>query len=257
MRGPPEERAVTFASGEVLLAGILSPPVAGAALRGLGIVLVPGGLTRRVGLHRLYVEAARALCSAGASVLRFDPPGVGESEGGVARVTAAGLASLDAWYAAEIRAAVDCVEREASPDATVLVGHCNGARSAVVAAAGDPRVGGVAAWAMPLGSDTDPAPAAELDQAIRRISERAIPVLWTFGTRDPAWTGFRAYVEGRASRSPDGHEGWTVRTVTSANHDFTGVAWTRELIEGTLAWMLESKARLTARSERDGLRTDP
>jgi dienelactone hydrolase len=125
---------------------------------------------------------------------------VGESEGEVPRVTAAGLASLDAWYVPEIRAALDCVAQEASPEGSVLVGHCNDARSAVVAAAEDPRVRGVAAWAMPLRSDADPAPAAELDRAIGQLGKRAIPVLWTFGTRDPALGAFHAYLEGVATR---------------------------------------------------------
>ena len=256
MRQPFRERAVTFTSGDVALAGIFSPPAAPGALTGLGVVLVSGGLTRRVGLHRLYVDAARTLSSAGAAVLRFDLPGVGESDGEVKRVTAAGLASLAAWHVPEVRAALDCLEQEGSPEAAVLVGHCNGARSAVVAAGEDARARGVAAWAMPLGSDTDPAPVAQLDRAIQQLGGRGIPVLWTFGTRDPALGAFRAYLEGQAGGRPGSPRTWTVRTVASANHDFTAVAWTRELIEGTLAWMLESRVRLTARCERDGLRPD-
>jgi dienelactone hydrolase len=245
------ERAVTFLGGDVVLAGILTPPAAGGRLRGLGAVVVPGGLTRRVGLHRMYVDAARALAAAGAAVLRFDLPGVGESEGDVKRVTRAGLASLEAWYVPEIRAGLDCLEREAAPEAIVLVGHCNGARSAVMAAAEDSRVRGIAAWSMPIGSDADPAPLLELDRALRRLGERAVPALWTFGTRDPALAAFQAYLAGPADGIRRGYPTWTLREVASANHDFTGVAWTREVIGGTLAWMLESRARLMDR-ERVG-----
>jgi dienelactone hydrolase len=241
------ERPVTFAAGDISLAGILNEAgEPGRPLTGLAIVIVPGGLTRRVGPHRLYVEIARALAGEGACVLRFDLPGVGESDGEVRRLTSRGSASVQACHVPEVRAALAWLDGEARPAGLALLGHCTGARTAVAAAADDLRVRGVAAWAMPLGTDTDRAPDPALEGAIRRLRARALPVLWAFGTGDPAWTGFRGYCE---EHTEDLDDRWAVQTIASANHDFTSVAWTRALVEGTLAWMVGSRGRMLAAGE--------
>jgi pimeloyl-ACP methyl ester carboxylesterase len=49
--------------------------------RSVGIVLLPAGLKYRVGPHRFYVSLSRRLAGEGYMVLRFDPLGIGESDG--------------------------------------------------------------------------------------------------------------------------------------------------------------------------------
>ena len=46
-----------------------------------GVLLLPAGLKYHVGPHRYYVKLARYLAAEGYIVLRFDPLGVGESDG--------------------------------------------------------------------------------------------------------------------------------------------------------------------------------
>lgn len=243
------ERPVSFSVGAVLLAGILHAPTRDGSLQGMAVALVPGGLVRRIGLHRLYVTAARALAERGAWVLRFDLPGVGESGGQVRRVTPARLASLDASHAEEAQAAVDVLERETGSASLVLLGHCSGGRSALACAAEDARVGGVVTWATPVGDARTTAPVGWTEQALRRLHARGTPALWVYGTRDVAWSGFQAMAAKLAEASSLAQ--WTIRAIPSANHDFTSIAWTRETIDATLDWMA---ARHGSRSPESGAR---
>jgi dienelactone hydrolase len=234
------ERPVSFSVGTVTLAGILHVPIADGVLRGTAVVLVPGGLLRRVGLHRLYVSAARALARQGAWAFRFDLPGVGESGGQVRRLTPARLASLEASHAEEVGSALDLLERETDCATLALLGHCSGGRSALACAAADSRVGGVVTWATPVGGDRTAAPTGWIEEVLHRLRARATPVLWVYGTRDVAWSAFQKIVatlttEGTASSSPP----WTIHTIASANHDFTSRAWTGEAIDATIEWMTE------------------
>ena len=246
------ERPVSFSVGTVTLAGILHEPTLDGSLHGVAVGLIPGGLIRRVGLHRLYVSAARALARQGAWAFRFDLPGVGESGGEVRRVTPARLASLEVSHAEEVGAALDLLERETGCETLAVLGHCSGGRSALACAAGDPRVGGVVAWATPVGDDRTAAPVGWIEDAVHRLCARATPALWVYGTRDVAWSAFHRIVpklttEGTASIGPP----WTIRTIPSANHDFTSRAWTGEAIDTTLEWMA---ARSVSWSPRNGVR---
>jgi dienelactone hydrolase len=247
---PFSERPVSFVVGAVTLAGLLHAPAADGPLQGTGIVLVPGGLVRRTGLHRLYLTAARALTSRGAWVLRFDLPGVGESGGAVRAVTSTRLASLAGSHVEEARAALDLVERETGAGTLVVLGHCSGGRSALACADADARVDGVVAWATPVGDDRAAAPAGWTEEAVRRLHVRGTPALWVYGTRDVAWPAFQSMTAALAGTSSSGPP-WTVHTIPSANHDFTSIEWTAAAIDATLDWMT---ARRLSRSRESGVR---
>jgi uncharacterized protein len=244
------ERPVTFAVGSVTLAGILHAPAPGGSLHGTAIVLIPGGLVRRTGLHRLYLSAARTLARRGAWTFRFDLPGVGESGGEVRSVTPTRLASLAGSHVAEAHAALDLVERETGAETLVVLGHCSGGRSALACAEADARVDAVVTWATPVGDERSAAPAGWTEEAVRRLRARSTPALWVYGTRDVAWPPFQAMTAallGTSSPAPP----WTIRTIPSANHDFTSIAWTAAAIDATLDWMA---ARSTSWSPESGVR---
>jgi dienelactone hydrolase len=217
---------------------MLHCPVAGGPLTGLGVVVASGGLSRRVGLHRLYLLVARALAERGATVLRFDLPGIGESDGPLRELTPAGRASLDIECVAELGAAVDLLAGQRGVERIVLLGHCSGGRRTVLGAARDPRVQGVVTWAMPFRQDREVTPSAEFREAVRRVIERDLPALWIYGTRDPALAEFRAFREALPAPLQDrAAPRWTVCVVADANHDFTAISWTDRVIEATRDWM--------------------
>ncbi|HSE96188.1 MAG TPA: alpha/beta fold hydrolase [Methylomirabilota bacterium] len=221
------------------MAGMLHDPVGDGPLAGLGVVVASGGLSRRVGLHRMYLLAARTLADYGATVLRFDRPGIGESEGALREVTPAGRASLDLESAAELGAAVDLLASQRRVEAIALLGHCSGGRRAILWAARDRRIQGVGTWAMPFRQDREAAPSPELAEAVRRVIERDLPGLWIYGTRDPALGEFNTFLESLSGPARDRTaRRWTVCVVTDANHDFTSIAWTEQVIEATRDWMV-------------------
>jgi pimeloyl-ACP methyl ester carboxylesterase len=148
------ERPVRFTNdrGETLF-GVLHAPDAGAG-GGTGVNLLNPGLKGRVAPNRINVRIARMLCEAGVPVLRFDPHGIGDSEGQLAEGNGP---NLDCWRSiqhgalvADTLAANDFFRREAGLDDVVLVGQCGGASTALLAAAGDPGVSGALLIDLPV-----------------------------------------------------------------------------------------------------------
>ncbi len=117
----------------VTLRGILtiSETVTGAPL-----LLLPAGLKYRVGPGRLYVNLARWFAERGHPVLRFDPQGMGESDG-----TLESGRTLDLWNTIEqgrfvadgIQAGQALLERFATPK-FYIGGLCGGAITAQLVA---------------------------------------------------------------------------------------------------------------------------
>jgi len=91
-----------------------------------------------------YVPLARALARDGWPVLRFDPRGIGDSDGdlGCATVAEAFRKIQLGHFVPDCLAAVDFMERELGRGTSVLTGLCGGAITAVYASARDPRVVG-------------------------------------------------------------------------------------------------------------------
>ena len=82
MRYNPEHIVTLRNSKNHELFGILHVPENAETLdRKIGINLLNPGLKNRVAPNRLNVKIARKLCEAGYFVLRFDPFGIGDSEG--------------------------------------------------------------------------------------------------------------------------------------------------------------------------------
>jgi uncharacterized protein len=93
------------------------------------VIIIPGGTQTRVGAHRLLWQLATQLTAPHRAVIRFDRRGTGDSTG-----TPASFEYLDDDFAAAITAA-----KSVLPDAKriILLGHCDGASAALLAAGRD------------------------------------------------------------------------------------------------------------------------
>jgi dienelactone hydrolase len=119
---------------------VLTEPDARApARRTLAIVLLNAGLVHRVGPNRLYVTLARRLAEMGHPALRVDLSGIGDSP------PRSDHLPFDQSSVEEAIAAMDLLAAACDSSRFVLAGICSGADVALLAAARDRRVVGVAA----------------------------------------------------------------------------------------------------------------
>jgi len=103
--------------------------------REVGVIVVTGGNQTRSGSHRQFLKLARRFAAEGHACLRFDLPGLGDSEGE--------LQGFDINDAA-LRAAIDALmARSPLVKRIVLWGLCDGATAAALYAANDSRVAGL------------------------------------------------------------------------------------------------------------------
>jgi hypothetical protein len=129
------ERALCFGSHGGLV-GILTEPDGATRPGAPAVLLFNVGLGHRVGPGRLNVDLARRLARSGTVTLRFDLSGLGDSE-------ARDDARSDGERAvADLREAMDLVQRRTGVDGFVAVGHCSGVDVAHAAALADARVRG-------------------------------------------------------------------------------------------------------------------
>jgi exosortase A-associated hydrolase 1 len=128
------ERAIVFKCQGDRLIGIVAEP--STPVSDVGVVIIVGGPQYRAGSHRQFVHLSRHLASEGWPVLRFDYRGMGDAEG-----SPRSFEQIDD----DIRAAVDAIVH-ACPTVrrVILWGLCDGASAALLYAATDDRIGGLA-----------------------------------------------------------------------------------------------------------------
>ena len=102
------------------------------------VVILNTGIVHRVGHNRMYVTLSRMLAGAGRVAVRFDQSGLGDSGPRSDRLPplAAGLA--------DIKEALDSIEKACQVSRFVLIGLCSGADQCVLYGHTDPRVVGIA-----------------------------------------------------------------------------------------------------------------
>ena len=130
------EQAVLFGSWTSLV-GIVTKAVSPPSANRPAIVVLNTGIIHRVGHHRMFVTMSRALGAVGYTVLRFDFSGIGDSS-----PRYDGLSLVDSCMA-EIREALDWLERDGAASRMILIGLCSGADHAVLYGHTDPRIVGL------------------------------------------------------------------------------------------------------------------
>ncbi|HEV2700085.1 MAG TPA: alpha/beta hydrolase, partial [Steroidobacteraceae bacterium] len=101
------------------------------------VVILNTGIAHRVGHNRMYVTLSRMLAACGRIAVRFDQSGLGDSAPRHDR-----LPPLSGGLA-DIREALDSVEKICQVSRFVLIGLCSGADQSVLYGHTDPRVVGL------------------------------------------------------------------------------------------------------------------
>jgi pimeloyl-ACP methyl ester carboxylesterase len=142
------EKAVHFSCVNKFVFGILHiPKNGGASRRKKGMIFLNAGWRPRIGPSRQYVKYAREFCKAGYYVLRFDIPGLGDSEGQLVLTT--DMRSL-IENIESTKHAIDFLNAETGITSFKLFGLCGGAYNAILTGAVDPRVEALVLLSLPV-----------------------------------------------------------------------------------------------------------
>jgi len=119
----------------------------------IGINIVNPGIKYRVAPHRLNVKLARQFCRLGYYVLRFDPAGIGDSEGDLPE----GMPIGDIWhnvqsglFVEDTLSANNMFIAKYKLDRLIVMGNCGGAITALLSGARDIRVNGLVLVDVPV-----------------------------------------------------------------------------------------------------------
>lgn len=139
------EEPITFKNkkGEKLFGIVHIPENPLLSEKRMGVNLLNPGVKYRVAPHRLNVKLARRLCQKGYYVLRFDPSGIGDSEGELN----GNVLVHDIWgniqaglFIKDTITANDFFIGNYHLDKLILVGNCGGAITSLLASAEDPSI---------------------------------------------------------------------------------------------------------------------
>jgi pimeloyl-ACP methyl ester carboxylesterase len=130
------EQAVLLGERRSLVAVIAQPSVTRGD-QAPTVVVLNTGIVHRVGHHRMYVTLSRMLADRGFTVVRFDLSGIGDS-----LPRGDNLSPLAASMA-DIKEALDSIQRLQRSTRFVLIGLCAGADHAALYGHTDPRVVGL------------------------------------------------------------------------------------------------------------------
>jgi len=122
------------------------------ARKDVGIIILSPGIKSRVAPHRLYVKMANRFYEMGFCVLRFDPHGIGDSEGEIeARTTADFYGSVQVGrFVNDTIDAMDWMENAHGISRFILAGLCGGAITGLLTGAIDQRVHSLLGLGIPV-----------------------------------------------------------------------------------------------------------
>lgn len=164
-----KETVLEFGPDRRLVGVLTRPPRAAGGPTDVVVVITNSGIIHRVGANRVHVRLARSLAANGVPCLRYDLPGIGDSE----RLTTGGDVESD--NLAATRAAVDALVKQRVGSRIVMVGLCSGADHSFRAMRVDPRiVGAVLIDPTAMFSTT-----RHRMNLVRRLLRRALrPAMW-------------------------------------------------------------------------------
>ncbi len=136
------EDQVTFENQGQRLYGILHRPEGNTRPR-VGVVMLHGWGSYRIGPHQMFTKAARTLCRAGYACLRFDFRGRGDSEGEAAEANLATMIS-------DTEVAVDNLVQWLDVKRVALLGMCSGGEVAIGAGVLREVIDSLLLWSVPM-----------------------------------------------------------------------------------------------------------
>lgn len=146
------EEVFEFRSGEHQLTGILNVPAGASSGADVAVLFANAGARGRLGSTFQYPYYARQLAELGIPSLRFDPHGIGDSEGLLeTREMLAFYGVLQqGLFVEDLLVAIEEFRRRVRPRRLVLCGVCGGAITSLIAAGKADVVDGVILLSVPV-----------------------------------------------------------------------------------------------------------
>lgn len=116
------------------------------------VIILSPGIKSRVAPHRLYVKMSNLFSEMGLTTLRFDPSGLGDSEGEVEAELAADVyGSIQVGrYIDDTIAAMDWMQKNYNYNNFIVAGLCGGAITGLLTATKDDRVDSLVSLGIPV-----------------------------------------------------------------------------------------------------------
>ncbi len=130
------ESVLEFGPDNKLVGILCRPDHPASAGSHVTVLITNAGIIHRVGANRIHVGIARALAATGIPCLRYDLPGIGDSD----RVGSGG--SLESEQVGATIAALDALTETGIGGPFVLMGLCSGADHSLRVACTDSRIAG-------------------------------------------------------------------------------------------------------------------
>lgn len=147
------EQIVLLKQGFNFIQGIYHLPINGNDNK-IGVLFCNAGLAYNIGIGRLYVSIARALTESGFHVLRFDPQGIGDSDGSFEEFPVKSLLYNkieQGFFVDDTTAMCDFFLKIAPVKSIILLGFCGGGITAMLTAQKRlNKVAGIIAGSVPV-----------------------------------------------------------------------------------------------------------
>jgi pimeloyl-ACP methyl ester carboxylesterase len=192
------EKIARFKFKDQDLIGIVSSPDENPSSRvKVGVILSVSALKYRTCSYRLNVNIARRLSREGFYVFRFDPLGIGDSEGNFSSTLGLKhfLEIQTGRYVKDTITAIDFFKKEYDLDKIVLLGLCGGAITMLLAGAQDNRVNSLVLLGIPVLLENIPKKCPDFKDTIT-TPEYAKQVLSTYRSKlfsPKAWLRFLTF----------------------------------------------------------------
>ena len=245
------EEPISFEVAKTRLFGILhTPKREGSGQRAKGILFRTAGLRYRTGPYRQYVRMARRFCENGYAVFRYDPPGIGDSEGSFRD-----MLDYRKRYAGNqdiTRQVIDCFMSRAGISELGVFGLCSGAYDALLVGANMPAVRFAILLSLVVEQADGTIPAGMGDFDVKagwdRFSEMANEALVTcvaqkkrmlfvYGDKDPFFRAFQGRFGKEIVANPRFSSLCEVNVVPNGDHVFSQLKWQDEAVGFVLKWL--------------------
>lgn len=163
----PKEKPIQFKLNGHCLRGVLHLPTEFDTDRPALLLLSPG-FNCRTARYRLYVRIAREAAEFGWTTLRYDPRGLGDSDGILDYKQVSELYNKieNGCFADDVLAAIEFIKEELGVNSVILIGVCGGAAAGIFAAAQTESVVGMVFIETPLCHTLIDETAIDVDRAL-------------------------------------------------------------------------------------------